>query len=386
VIGRALADFGATVIRVESSVRTETARHMPPFHGGKAGIENSALYGTCNAGKLGITVDLSTEAGREIVSDLIGWCDVLAEAFSPGLMARWGLDYETLAARHPGLIMLSTSITGQTGPTAKLAGYGNVGAALSGYQDIVGWPGELPIGPFGPYTDYVGPRFGLALVLAALDCRRRTGAGCYIDLSQVECGVYFTSAELADYFATGTVVARMGNADRRFAPHGVYPCQPDEHGTRFVAVAVRDDRDWERLTGVLGQADLASDEGLRTAAGRRARAAELDAAIAAWTGPLRAREAEERLQAAGLPAHVSSSSRDFCADPQLAHRGHLVTLPHPLHGSTTVEGPRYLLSDTPGQVSRAAPTLGQDNEHVLSQILGYDEDRISELRTAGVLR
>jgi benzylsuccinate CoA-transferase BbsF subunit len=282
--------------------------------------------------------------------------------------------------------MLSTSITGQTGPTAKLAGYGNVGAALSGYQDIVGWPGELPIGPFGPYTDYVAPRFALALVLAALDCRRRTGAGCYLDLSQVECGVFFASAELADFFATGAVAARMGNADRQFVPHGVYPCQPDEQGTRFVAIAVRDDRDWARLTTVLGRADLASDHGLRTAPGRRARATELDAAIVAWTGQLRAREAEQRLQEADIPAHVSSSSRDFCADPQLAHRRHLVTLPHPLHGSTTVEGPRYLLSDTPGQVSRAAPTLGQDNEHVLSQILGYDADRISELQAAGVLR
>jgi len=385
VVGRALADFGATVIRVESSTRIETARHMPPFHGGKPGAENSALYGTCNAGKLGITVDLGSPAGREVVADLIGWCDVLAEAFSPGLMERWGLDYQKLAARHPGLIMISSSITGQTGPTARLAGYGNVGAALSGYQAIVGWPDELPVGPFGPYTDYVGPRFALAVLLAALDRRRRTGEGCYIDVSQAECGVFFQSAELADFFAQGTVVRRMGNADRLMAPHGVYPCQPDDSGTRYVAIAVRDDRDWQRLARALGRPDLAGDARLQTAAGRRACQAELDAAIASWTRRTRAEQAQEQLQAAGVPAHVSSSSRDFCTDPQLAHRGHLVTLPHPVHGTTTVEGPRYLLSDTPGRVRRAAPVLGQDTEHVLARILGYDADRIRELREAGVL-
>ena len=385
VVGRALADFGATVIRVESSVRTETARHMPPFHGGKPGVENSALYGTCNAGKLGMTIDLGAPAGREIVQDLIGWCDVVAEAFSPGLMRRWGMDYETLAARHPGLIMISSSITGQTGPTARLAGYGNVGAALSGYQAIVGWPDEPPIGPFGPYTDYVGPRFTLAVLLAALDHRRRTGEGCYIDISQVESGILFQSAELADYFAQGTIAARMGNADRQMAPHGVYPCQPDGSGERFVAIAVRDDADWQRLAAAIGRADLAAEDRLRTAQGRRACEGELDAVIAEWTRGLRAEDVQERLQAAGVPAHVSSSSRDFCTDPQLEHRGHLIRLPHPLHGSTTVEAPRYLLSETPGRVSRAAPTLGQDNTRVLTQILGYGHDRVTELQEAGIL-
>jgi crotonobetainyl-CoA:carnitine CoA-transferase CaiB-like acyl-CoA transferase len=358
---------------------------MPPFHGGKPGAENSALYGTWNAGKLGMTVDLSTAAGREIVESLIGWCDVVAEAFSPGLMQRWGLDYETLAARHPGLIMISSSINGQTGPAARLAGYGNVGAALSGYQAIVGWPDEPPIGPFGPYTDYVGPRVTLAVLLAALDHRRRTGEGCYLDVSQVESGVLFQSAELAEYFTAGTIAVRRGNADRELAPHGVYECQPDESGTRFVAIAVRDAADWQRLAAVLDRTDLGADTGLATATARQARAAELDAIISGWTGSRTAEQAQQQLQAAGVPAHVSAASRDFCTDPQLAHRGHLIELPHPLFGRTTVEGPRYLLSDTPGRVSRAAPTFGQDNEYVLGEILGYDAGQISKLRDAGVL-
>jgi crotonobetainyl-CoA:carnitine CoA-transferase CaiB-like acyl-CoA transferase len=383
-IGRSLADFGATVVRVESSRRIETARHMQPFHGGQPGRENSALYGTCNAGKLGMTIDLATPEGQDIVRDLIGWCDVVAEAFSPGLMRRWGLDYERLSATRPDLIMISTSIMGQTGPAARLAGYGNVGAALSGFQAIAGWPDQPPLGPFGPYTDYVGPRLALVTLLAALDHRRRTGQGCYIDVSQVEAGVFFQSPELADHFAQGTIAVRMGNADRQLAPHGVYPCRPDEHGgDRFVAIAVTDDAAWQRLAAELGRP---GDPALATAAGRRARQAELDTELGAWTAPQDAAEVERRLQAIGVAAHVSSSSRDFCTDPQLAHRGHLVTLPHPRHGSTTVEGPRYLLSETPGWVRRAAPTLGQDNEHVLTSLLGYAPDRVAELTAAGVLK
>jgi crotonobetainyl-CoA:carnitine CoA-transferase CaiB-like acyl-CoA transferase len=387
VIGRALADFGATVVRVESSTRVETARHMQPFYGGVPGPENSALYITWNAGKLGITVDLRTERGREVVRRLAGWSDVVLESFSPGQMQRWGLDYATLSAHRPGLIMLSTAIMGQTGPYARLAGYGNVGAALSGFQDVVGWPDRPALGPFGPYTDYVGPRFALTTLLAALDHRRRTGEGCYIDVSQVEAGVYFQSPEMAGYARHGTVVHRAGNADRVFAPHGVYRCRPEEDGTeRFAAIAVRTDEQWRTLAALIGRADLAADPELGTAAGRRARAADLDPLVDAWTAGQTAEDVERRLQDSGIPAHVSASSRDFCTDPQLAHRGHLVQVPHPLHGTATVEGPRYMLSETPGRVSRAAPVFGQHNDYVLTELLGYSPDEVRELTDEGVLR
>jgi benzylsuccinate CoA-transferase BbsF subunit len=226
------------------------------------------------------------------------------------------------------------------------------------------------------------------VLLAALDERRRTGRGCYIDVSQVEAGVFFQSAEIADNAATGTVAERLGNADREFAPHGVYRARPDEPAgpDRFVAVAATTDEQWRALATAIERPDLADDPDLARAPGRRARAAELDAAITDWTLRQHAADVERALQAVGVPAHVSASSRDFCTDPQLHHRGHLVELAHPLHGTTTVEGPRYLLSDTPGRVERAAPTFGQDNRHVLVDILGYPEERYAELEEAGVLR
>jgi crotonobetainyl-CoA:carnitine CoA-transferase CaiB-like acyl-CoA transferase len=387
VIGRALADFGATVVRVESSTRVETARHMQPFHGGVPGPENSALYITWNSGKLGVTADLRTGRGQEVVRRLADWSDVVLESFSPGQMRRWGLDYATLSENRPDLIMLSTAIMGQTGPYARLAGYGNVGAALSGFQDIVGWPDRPALGPFGPYTDYVGPRFALTTLLAALDRRRSSGHGCYIDVSQVEAGVYLQSPEMADYARNGTVVHRAGNADRVFAPHGVYRCRPEHDGTeRFVAVAIRTDEQWRKLATLMGRADLVADPELATAGGRRARTADLDFLVDAWTAAQAAEDVEWLLQENGIPAHVSASTRDFCTDPQLTHRGYLVRLPHPLHGTTTVEGPRYLLSDTPGRVSRAAPTFGQDNEYVLTELLGYGKDEYQALMDEGVLR
>jgi benzylsuccinate CoA-transferase BbsF subunit len=385
VIGRALADFGATVVRIESATRIETARMMQPFYDGKLGEENSALYGTCNAGKYGMTVNLKEERGRAIARDAARWADVVIESFAPGQMAQWGLDYESLHRENPSLVMLSTSLTGQTGPSARLAGYGNIGAALSGYQDLVGWPDRSPIGPFGPYTDYVGPRFALVAVLAALDRVRSGGPGCYLDIAQSEIGAYLLSPQLARYFDTGEVAKRMGNRDEVYAPHGVYPCAPEDGADRFVAVAVCDDRQWTALARVIGRADLVSSTRFATVDGRRREADELDDVITAWTSGRTAAAVEAILQGAGVPAHVCASSADWCADPQLAHRGHLRALPHPRFGTATVEGPRYLLSDTPGVVSRPAPELGQHNEYVLRSILGYSESEYRDIVQSGVL-
>lgn len=386
LIGRSLADFGAEVIRVESSVRVETARMMQPFHGGVQDREGSALFGNCNAGKLGITLDLKSEEGQQVVRDLVAWADVVIESFSPGQLRTWGLDYETLRADKPDLVMLSTSIAGQQGPWSTLAGFGNVGSSLSGFQHLVGYPDRLPMGTFGPYTDYVGPRLALATLLAALENRRRTGEGAYIDVAQVEAGVFFLSPQVAHHGVDGTIAERNGDRDPRFVPHGVFPCRPDGESDRFVAIVAADDGQWEALAGLIGREDLAAREDLATAEGRRRVESEIEEAIAAWTRDLDAAEVEQRCQAAGVAAHMAVTSDDYPHDSQLAHRGHLVELPHPRHGTTYVEGPRFVLSETPGRPRRAAPALGQDNETVLGDVLGYDESRIRDLQEKGVLR
>lgn len=386
LIGRTLADFGATVVRVESSVRVETARLMQPFHGGVQDKEGSALFGNCNAGKLGLTLDLKSPEGQQVVRDLVAWADVVVESFSPGQLAKWGLDYDALRATKPDLVMLSTSIAGQHGPWSTLAGFGNVGSSLSGFQHLVGYEDRLPMGTFGPYTDYVGPRLALVTLLAALEHRRRTGEGAYIDVSQVEAGVFFLSPQVAHFGYDGTLATRQGNRDPQFAPHGVFACKPVDGKDRFVAVVARTAAEWRALARVMSRPDLADRPDLDSLEGRRAAQDELESAIADWTRGLAASEVEQVLQSAGVPAHLAVTSDDYPADTQLAHRDHLVELPHPRHGTTWVEGPRYALSETPGRPRAAAPTLGQHNHEVLAEILGYDAERIAALTEGGILR
>ncbi|MEQ3550006.1 CoA transferase [Pseudonocardia nematodicida] len=385
MIGRALADCGATVVRVESGGRIETARAMGPYYGGREGVERSVVYGNCNAGKLGISLDLGTAEAREIVRELAAQADVVIESFSPGTLDRWGLGPDTLRAANPALVVLSTSIAGQTGPLSRTAGYGNIGASLAGYVHLTGWPDLPPLGPFGPYTDFVAPRISLVALLAVLDERARTGRGRYIDVSQVEAGVWFLSAELVAHDRTGEVPGRRGNRDPGMAPHGVYPCLPEDGERRYVAVAVRDDAEWASLVALLDRPDL-TDPGLRTLPARLSRHDELDVALSAWTCARTAAEAERALQEAGVAAHVSASSRDLAHDPQLAHLGHHVRLPHPELGEVVVEGPRWRFSSCPAGVRRAAPVLGQDTDTVLGTLLGYPPERIAALHDAGVLR
>jgi len=387
MIGRVLADYGATVVRVESSWRVETNRLVGPFRDGVQHAENSASYGNCNAGKLGVTLDLSLQEGRDVVLDLIKWADVVIESFSPGVMEKWGLAFADIQKVNPSVIMVSTSLLGQTGRMANFAGYGNIGAAISGYQNIVGWPDRPPLGPFGPYSDYVGPRFSLVALMAALDRRDRDGVGAHLDIAQAEAAIHFLAPEVAQFVQQGVVASRRGNRDLQMAPHGVYKCASGEIGrSRWIAIAIRSDEEWRTFADVIGQPEVADDPDFATAEARLTRADELDERVAAWVLSRSAPDVESLLQGAGLAAHVASSSLDLLDDPQLVQRRHFVVLEHPLHGTTTVENSRFVMSRTPAVVRRAAPTLGQHNEHVLRDILGYSRTKYQRLMDANVLR
>jgi crotonobetainyl-CoA:carnitine CoA-transferase CaiB-like acyl-CoA transferase len=253
-----------------------------------------------------------------------------------------------------------------------------MGAALSGFYHLTGWPDRPPCGPFGAYSDYPSPRFALCAVLAALDHRRRTGEGQYIDFSQAEACVHFLSPAILDMTVNGRCQTRAGNTDPHMAPHGVYPSTGDD---RWVAIACRDDADWRALAAILGRDDLA---GLTTAE-RLARRDELDAIVAAWTAERSQEAAADVAISAGVPAHAVQNSGECMDDPQLVHLGHFVTLPHPDHGTIVVEGSRCRLSETPAEVNRTPPFLGQDTVDVLLGELGYDDVRLGELYAAAAL-
>ena len=380
-VGRVLADFGAAVIRIESAARVDTARVVGPYHGDLPGIEHSGLYGNVNAGKLGAALDLRTPEARDVLRDLVRWADLVCESFTAGVLEKWGLHYDALRRIKPDLIMLSSTLLGQYGPERTVSGFGTQGAGMAGVLDLTGWPDRPPAGPFGPYTDYPAPRFALVGVLAALEHRRRSGQGVHIDQAQAEATLQFLAPALIDHVNGGATLKRRGNADAQMSPHGVYPSRPPAgRDEAWVAIAVRGSADWRRLAELIGGLEQSL-----TLAERRGQASLIDAALERWTAQRSALEAEQALQAVGVPAHALSSSEDAARDPQLAHRGHFLRLPHPLHGETVVEAPRYQLSDTPGAPAAPAPQVGQHTEQVLREILGYDAERIATLAALGAL-
>jgi crotonobetainyl-CoA:carnitine CoA-transferase CaiB-like acyl-CoA transferase len=379
---RTLADHGASVIRIESSTRLDVCRTIQPFLRGEVGAERAALFHNANVGKRMLTLDPTEPEGRAAVLDLVRWADVVCESFTPKGMKAFGLDYETLRAVKPDLIMLSTCLMGQTGPLAGFAGYGNLAAAMTGFYELTGWPDRPPAGPFGAYTDYIAPRFNAAAILAALEHRRRTGEGQHVDLAQGEAALHFLAPAILDYTVNGVIAHRDGNRDRELAPHGVYPCAGED---RWIALAARDERDWRALCGALGAPALAADARFASAAARRERAAELDALLAGLTAPHALETLEARLREAGVPASGVYNSAEAARDPQLAHRGHFVPVAHLAYGDALVEGPRFRLSRTPGAVVGPAPSFGDSTQWVLETLLGYDDERIAALAIAGAL-
>lgn len=376
-----LGDYGATVVHVESSTRPDVLRLTAPFRKG-AGINRSQFFANFNSSKLGLTLNLNTPEGREVARRLAGWADVVAESYTPRAMRKWGLAYEDLHKINPSLIMISTCQQGQTGPHALYGGYGNLAAAVAGFFHLTGWPDRDPAGPYGAYTDFINPHFATSAVIAALDHQRRTGEGQYIDLSQYEGAIQFIAPAILDYTVNGVVQDRRGNAVDWACPHNAYPCAGED---RWLAVAVTTDADWDALGRVAAGQAFAADPRFRTLAGRKAHEAELDAAIATWTADQEVAELEARLIAAGVPAGAVQDCADLHQDPRVAAREFFVELDHAEMGPSNYDGPIFRLSETPGGPRLPAPTLGQHNEMVLRDLLGYDDDEIAELLIAGAL-
>ena len=374
MIGKALADHGATVVRIESPGRLDLLRTTGPFKDNIPGPNRTQFYANFNTSKLGMTLDLKHPDGRELAQRMAGWADVVLENFSPGTMARFGIDYETLSAQRSDLVMLSTCMRGQTGPERTYSGFGNQGAAVAGMFSLVGWPDRPPVGPWGAYTDFIAPRFGVAALASALLHRKRTGEGQYIDLSQIETGIRFLEPLILDYTVNGRVAGALGQRSPLACPHGVYPAAGHE---RYVAVAVESRPHWDALARVLDLPCPFAD--------RFDHADALDDLLGLWMREREPFAAAGRLQRNGVPAYVVMRPSDLYHDPQLAHRGFFVTLDHPEMGPTPYDGPVTIYSRTPQTLRRPAPLFGEHNERVLREILGLSDREIAGYREAGAL-
>ncbi|MBI5948921.1 MAG: CoA transferase [Chloroflexi bacterium] len=382
ITAKYLGDHGATVVRIEAGNPVDRLRGAGPHKDGIPGTNRSQFYGAFNTSKLGLNMNLKRPEAREVAKRLLAWCDVALESFTPGTMADLGLGYEVAKELNPGIIMVSTCLMGQTGPASSLAGYGYHAAAISGFYEVTGWDDRPPGGPFNAYTDVIAPHFLGATVMAALDHRRRTGEGQYIEQAQMESALYFLAPELLDCQVSGRNPRRMGNASATAAPHGAYPSAGKD---QWVAIAVETDEQWRAFRTALGDPEWARDPAYATAAGRIAARKAIDAEIAAFTATRDRYEVMALLQRHGVPAGAVQRSSDLLRDPQMAHRHFFHPLEHPEMGLVPYEGHQFNIRGYESGPRFPAPLLGQHSFEVLTEVLGMSSEAAAEVMASGAV-
>lgn len=382
ITAKYLADHGADVVRVETANPPDRLRVAGPFKDGVFGTNRSQFFGAFNTSKRSLALNLKHPSATEIARKLIAWADVVVESFTPGTMADLGLGYEVAKELNPSVIMVSSCLMGQSGPAASMAGYGNHAAAISGFYEITGWADRAPGGPFAAYTDTIAPRFLAATVLAAIEHRRRTGEGQYIEQAQMESALYFLAPEIIAHQVDGSMPRRAGNDDVAMAPHNVYPCAGDD---QWVAIAVENDEQWKSLQSLLCDEAWVMDPRFAASAGRVGHRREIDARLEAWTRPQDRYDVMARLQSAGIPAGAVQRSSDLLRDPQLAHRRYHREHEHPEMGVVPYEGHQFRIAGYDGGPRFASPCLGEHSVEVLRDVLGLQDDEVGELLAGGAL-
>jgi benzylsuccinate CoA-transferase BbsF subunit len=382
VATRAFAEQGATVIRVESAVRPDFLRTLHARPGAPPDLDASPMFALLNPDKWSVRLNLQTPEGVALALRLAEWADVVSQNFAPGAMEKLGLGAADLLARKPGLIVVTSSLFGATGPQRHYPGFGGQGSAIAGFNHLTGWPDREAIGPYATITDSLSPRYVALLVAAALHERAETGRGRHIDVSQIETGVYALSEWIVRASANGERLARAGNRQAGAAPHGVYPCAGDD---AWIAITVFDDEAWHALCAAMGDPAWALDPRFTTALGREANQGEIDRALAEWTRTRGAYDLFAALQEAGVPCGPVQDFSALLRDPQLAHRRHFVSLDHAVLGPLAYERSGFRLSESPGGFDDSGPLLGEDDDVVLGEILGLDAAEIERLVALGVI-
>ncbi len=381
LVGKYLASQGATVVHLESALRPDVMRQAPPFKDNVPGLNRSGAFAAWNCNKYSMAINLGHPKGIEIAKKVIAWADIVTESFTPGVMDKLGLGYEQLKEMKADIIMISMNMQGMTGPFATHPGFGNLLSCLSGHSGLVGWPDRDPAGIWGAYVDHVAPLFSTAALLAALDYRKRTGKGQYLDFSQFEGAVHFLAPLVLDYHVNGRVAARAGNRCPYAAPHGAYPCRGKES---WCTIAVFTDEEWLTFCRVMGEPEWTKSPKFATVLGRKENEEELDRRISEWTLQLEAEKAVEMLQAAGIDSGKVNSVADLYEDPQLKFRRHYWEIDHSEMGKHAYDGPGFILSKAPRQERMPAPLLGEHTEFVVTKILGMGDEEFVELLAEGV--
>ncbi|HUT67202.1 MAG TPA: CoA transferase [Dehalococcoidales bacterium] len=382
-----LSHYGATTIRVETSTRPDPVRLFAPFaptnkEGEPVGLERSAFFSiTHTAPEMGISLNFKQPEAIEIFKKLVAWADVVAEGFPAGVMDKLGLDYEGLKKVNPQIIMFRTCGYGHTGPMADQPGFGSILTAVTMMDTMVGYPDRPPVPPSTYYTDQLSPMYGSLAIMAALDYRRRTGKGQYIDHAQIEAGLNYITPLILDYQVNNRELALKGNKCDYASPHGIYHCKGDD---RWVAIAVMTDDEWRSFVKAIGSPEWAKDKKYATAAGRVGNSDELDRRVEEWTVSYPPEQIQETLQKAGVGAGLVANAQDLDEDPQLNHYNFYREMEHPYMGKLRYYHPDPVkLSAAEADISRPV-LLGEHTDYICTDILGMPREEVDRLRQKGV--
>lgn len=388
MMGHLFADFGAEVIKIESRNRLDAQRRHRPLPLPQAEDPNTLpemmpFFHILNRNKLGITANLKHPKTIALIKELAKISDVVIENYSPGTMARLGLDYAALSEINPRLVMVSLSGAGSYGPYMNMTAYASVITAMTGIDSLTGYEGEDPVGIITLNVgDVTLALAGFLASLSALFYRRGSGEGQYIDVSGIEALVSCLGEPIMDFVMNQRVNKPRGNFDPRGAPYGIYRCKGDDE---WVSIAAITDEEWEKLIQAMGDPLWAKDEIFSSRFNRVGNRKKLDALVEDWTGKHSREEIEKILVKAGVPTGVVANVADHFSDPHLRARGIYAEVKHPIVGDEILYSAPIKLSETPGRVQRAAPLLGQHNRYVFGKLLGLSNSEIARLEKEKVL-
>lgn len=371
------ADLGAEVIKIESEKRLDIHRRQGPYPDQKPGVNLSGVWNSQNRGKASVTFNLSTEEGRELAKQLVGTADVVVENFAPGVMRKLGLDYASLVAINPCIVMASLSAFGQDGPQCRNVGYGPSLDAWSGLNSQTAYDSAHP-GPLGGvFPDTGSAIHGAVAILQGLFDRQRTGRGCYIDLSELEVSALLIADLLCEYLGTGLNAGEPGNSHVDYYPYGVFPCAGDD---AWVALTVSTQKEWAGLCQLMDKPEWSADPELATDKLRRANAAAVEAAIKAWTNGLSPGECVRALQGAGIRSAAVNKVPDILVNEHLSARGYFQYVRHPEAGVLQIYGSLWKVKGMQRMQLSHAPVLGDATERILKSILSLGDDEITGLK------
>lgn len=372
-----LADFGAEVIKVELPGSGDFLRSIGPF------VDGYSLFWAVEArGKKSITLDLRRPKGQELLKRLVALTDVVVENFQPGTLEGWGLDYETLRAINPRLILTRATVYGQTGPYRDRPGLDRNGIAFGGLLYLTGYPDRPPVRPGVVISDYVTGVFNALAIMIALYRRdTREGGGQWIDLSLYQSIFRLLEHTVAAYDRLGIVREREGNRLQNAAPLDNWQTKDG----KWVCIIAAGDGLFPRLVKAMGRPELLADPRFSTLQARAAHGEAINTIVAEWVAQHTAAELEDRLGAAEVPVGRALSIAEIFADPHYAARGDIVVVDDPTIGPVRMQGVYPHLSSTPGTIRRGAPKLGEHNAEIYGALLGLGAEEINELEAEGVI-